>query len=88
MSIHKSYYTKRFQDITQFGKEAEASKQVEFIEESIPLKPGQKILDLACGYGRHSILLAKKGYFVTGYDLSVFSSPGREISTQVTSKPF
>ncbi len=71
MSIHELFYTKRFQDITQFGKESEASKQVEFIEESIPLKSEQKILDLACGYGRHSILLAKKKHFVTGYDLSV-----------------
>ncbi len=70
MSIHESYYTKRFQDITWFGKEVQALKQVEFIEKSIPLEPEQKILDLACRFGRHSILLAKKGYYVTGYDLS------------------
>ncbi len=70
MSIHESYYTKRFQDSIWFDREADASKQFEFIEKSIPLKPEQKILDLACGFGRHSILLAKKGYYVTGYDLS------------------
>jgi SAM-dependent methyltransferase len=29
-----------------------------------------KLLDLACGIGRHSIPLAKKGYQVVGYDLS------------------
>ncbi len=36
------------------------------------LSPNQtdKILDLACGKGRHSIYLNKKGYNVTGVDLS------------------
>jgi len=70
MSIHEKFYTERFRDIRQFYEESEAEKQVEFIEQIIPLKPGNKILDLACGYGRHSIILARKGYTVTGYDLS------------------
>ncbi len=30
----------------------------------------RKVLDLACGIGRHSIPLAKMGYEVVGYDLS------------------
>jgi SAM-dependent methyltransferase len=34
------------------------------------LEPGARILDLACGHGRHSIELSKRGYQVTGYDLS------------------
>lgn len=33
---------------------------------------GHSILDLACGPGRHSVVLAKKGYRVTGVDLSAF----------------
>jgi len=70
MTIHEKFYSQRFRDITQFYKESEAEKQVEFIEQTIPLKHGNKILDLACGYGRHSIILARKGYCVTGYDLS------------------
>ena len=32
--------------------------------------PNDKILDLACGKGRHSIYLNKKGLFVEGIDLS------------------
>ncbi|MEN8885269.1 MAG: methyltransferase domain-containing protein, partial [Winogradskyella sp.] len=31
---------------------------------------GGKILDLACGKGRHSVYLNKLGYNVTGVDLS------------------
>jgi len=33
-------------------------------------KAGSKIIDIACGRGRHSIYLNKKGYDVTGIDLS------------------
>jgi 2-polyprenyl-3-methyl-5-hydroxy-6-metoxy-1,4-benzoquinol methylase len=32
--------------------------------------PGSRMLDVACGKGRHSIFLAEKGFDVTGIDLS------------------
>jgi SAM-dependent methyltransferase len=34
------------------------------------LKKGSKVLDLACGAGRHSILFAKNGFYVTAVDIS------------------
>lgn len=48
----------------------EAHDFLDRILEHIPLQPSQKILDLACGKGRHSIYLAQKGFDVTGVDLS------------------
>lgn len=36
-------------------------------------KPGARLLDLACGKGRHSIYLSQRGYDVTGVDLSAES---------------
>lgn len=45
----------------------------EFIDNLLTLlhpKPHEKILDLACGKGRHSRYLNKKGFDVTGIDLS------------------
>ena len=61
-----------------FGKRLEELKkttQVEiegliniFSKHSVP--NNASILDLACGIGRHSIPLSKKGYKVTGFDLS------------------
>ena len=39
---------------------------------SLMLGPPEEttVLDLACGYGRHSIALAEKGYRIVGFDLS------------------
>jgi SAM-dependent methyltransferase len=43
---------------------------VDFIEQALHLEPGQRVLDLCCGYGRHAVELARRGYRVFGYDLS------------------
>jgi SAM-dependent methyltransferase len=52
--------------------ETRSSLEVEFIIKMLDLKPKARILDLCCGYGRHSIELAQRGFRVTGYDLSDF----------------
>jgi cyclopropane fatty-acyl-phospholipid synthase-like methyltransferase len=46
------------------------ANEVEFLLEVLNLNPGDKILDLGCGPGRHSIELAKKGFDVVGVDFS------------------
>jgi len=43
---------------------------VDFLEKTFDVKPGARILDVPCGNGRHSIELARRGYRVTGIDLS------------------
>jgi SAM-dependent methyltransferase len=40
------------------------------ISKLLEMRPGESILDLACGFGRYSLPLAKLGYSVTGIDLN------------------
>jgi SAM-dependent methyltransferase len=47
-----------------------ADRDLPFIEKAFGA-PGGAILDVACGAGRHSIPLARRGYEVTGLDLSL-----------------
>ncbi|MBN2732897.1 MAG: class I SAM-dependent methyltransferase [Balneolaceae bacterium] len=51
--------------------ESEALQLIELLEETLSLHACSHILDLGCGRGRHAINLARKGYQVTGIDLSV-----------------
>ena len=44
--------------------------QIEFIIKTLELNGNEKILDLACGFGRHSLYLSKLGYDVTGVDIT------------------
>lgn len=45
-------------------------REVDFLLEELRLPPGAAILDVGCGTGRHAIELARRGYRVTGLDLS------------------
>ena len=61
----------------------------------LELQPGARILDLACGKGRHSIYLNELGYEVTGVDLSPrsieyarqFENEGLHFKVQCMCKP-
>jgi 2-polyprenyl-3-methyl-5-hydroxy-6-metoxy-1,4-benzoquinol methylase len=44
--------------------------ECDFMEQEIGHDKSQKIIDIGCGTGRHSIELKKRGYDVTGVDLS------------------
>jgi ubiquinone/menaquinone biosynthesis C-methylase UbiE len=44
--------------------------QVEGLVHLLDLPPGNRLLDLACGWGRIALPLAQRGYRVTGLDLS------------------
>lgn len=47
-----------------------SAREVDFILDLCDLRPGARILDLACGFGRHALELAKRGYAVVGADIT------------------
>jgi len=46
--------------------------EIDRLEALLAARPPLRILDLPCGQGRHAIELARRGYDVTGVDLSPF----------------
>ncbi len=50
--------------------ESEAGFFIDNLLERLKLPAGSKIADIACGKGRHAIYLNKKGFDVTGIDIS------------------
>lgn len=47
-----------------------AEKEAGFAARILELKAGARVLDLCCGQGRHCVLLARRGFQVTGLDLN------------------
>ena len=70
----KQWYEKLFENYgEQYDKEAFTQGTIgecDFIEKELHFNKSLKIIDIGCGTGRHAIELTKRGYFVTGIDLS------------------
>ena len=61
----KGFYKEVWKKLIPAGiSEAEC----DFIEQNMNIQPPDRLLDLMCGYGRHTLPLAKKGFHVTGID--------------------
>ncbi len=65
-SLFENYARKYDQECFVQGTMGEC----DFIEQEVGRDKSIKILDIGCGTGRHAIELAKRGYHVTGVDLS------------------
>jgi SAM-dependent methyltransferase len=59
-----------FEIYRDFFPPEKTAAEVEGVVALLGLPPGARVLDLACGQGRHAIPLAERGFAVTGYDLS------------------
>jgi SAM-dependent methyltransferase len=50
--------------------ETDARRALDGLLMALNLAPGSRVLDLACGKGRHALYLAEHGFDVTGLDIS------------------
>ncbi len=64
--FNSPYYHKLYFERDEHEAEAFISRLLACLEPA----PGSLMLDIACGRGRHSRMLAAKGFDVTGFDLS------------------
>jgi SAM-dependent methyltransferase len=53
----------------ELTRPARTLKECRLVEKLLGLSAGAKILDCPCGFGRHSLELARRGYAVSGLDL-------------------
>ena len=53
----------------------DTENQVDFIVQTLHLVGSERILDLACGFGRHSLYLARRGFQVTGVAADPLGEP-------------
>ena len=65
------------------------AQEIDFIEEYLTVSPGACILDVGCGFGRHSIELARRDFDVTGIDpsaamIAVAQERSRETAVSVS----
>ncbi len=69
----KTIFDKDYMDIYSASLSDErTANEVDCIEEFLNITPRLKVIDIACGFGRHSVELAKRGYDVLGIDYSKY----------------
>ena len=46
------------------------TQEVDFLVATLQVNPGAMLLDVPCGFGRHTVELARRGFQMTGIDIS------------------
>ena len=59
-----------FAEWVGFPDAAATAREVDRIESLLALTPGEDLLDIGCGTGRHAVELAKRRYGVVGIDIA------------------
>jgi len=70
MEWHRRWFGEEYLFVYEHRDAAEAERDIRFAERALGLLPEAVVLDLCCGSGRHSLLLARRGYRTVGLDYS------------------
>jgi len=61
-----------YMELYRHRSDEEALQVVQLIDHTMHIPHGAEILDLCCGFGRHTVALAERGYITTGLDYSEY----------------
>ncbi|MHC4817406.1 MAG: class I SAM-dependent methyltransferase, partial [Planctomycetota bacterium] len=70
MSWYETAFRKEYLDLYYQRSQEAAQGEAEFAARALGLPEGTRVLDVACGAGRHARVLEKLGHRVVGIDLS------------------
>jgi len=75
MTVPSNWYENFFHGIAldlwrKAVSDEQTKDEVDFLVKTIECAAGSRLLDVPCGNGRHSLELAKRGYRMTGLDIS------------------
>ncbi|GAB3342541.1 class I SAM-dependent methyltransferase [Larkinella ripae] len=74
MAWYKNFFSGLVQEAWKAAQTDEQTElEADFLNDVLALQPGQRVLDIFCGHGRHALELARMGYAVTGVDISAES---------------
>ena len=71
MPWYKEWFGEEYLEMYSHRDESEAEEHVGFVERHLPGPKPRAVLDLACGAGRHTAALRRRGYRTLGLDLSL-----------------
>ncbi|MFA5624401.1 MAG: class I SAM-dependent methyltransferase [Bradymonadales bacterium] len=70
-----SWYTQIFNDdflrTIPSDVDRQSRRETKFIIDRLGMQEGARMLDLCCGYGRHTLLMSQQGFDMVGFDLSM-----------------
>jgi SAM-dependent methyltransferase len=74
-AMNRTWYTSFFTGVVvEMWRDAISPEhtrlEADYLAKELRLSPGARVLDVPCGHGRHSVELARRGYRMTGVDIS------------------
>lgn len=61
-------------DMKDMGWTRNTVQEIDFLAKVVPMEGPLRVLDLGCGFGRHTVELGRRGHTVVGIDASM---PGK-----------
>src|SRR5687768_17349927 len=68
---YESFFGQYYLDVYKYQfTDARAATETRFAAKALALRPGERVLDLCCGQGRHAVVLTAMGLNVVALDLA------------------